>query len=103
MSEIQKSVRLLADTLDGKNQDYTGSRGEFFNFEKAAQIASIDPLDVMMSQIGIKITRLQALRGGSAQNEPFVDSFLDLAGYAIIAHAYMSVLKANEDGFDYSN
>lgn len=100
MSEIQKSVQLLADTLASKNQDYTGGRGEFFNFEKAAQIASVNPLDVMMSQIGIKVTRLQGLRGEDAQNEPFIDSLLDLAGYALIAHAYLSA-KEVPDGYPF--
>lgn len=96
MSEIQKSVQLLAETLASKNQDYTGGRGEFYNFEQSAEFASVGTLDAMLIQIGIKLTRIRGLNGmGMVTNfESFKDSFLDLAGYAIIAHAYLS---AEED------
>lgn len=104
MSEIQKSVQLLADTLVGKNQDYTGGRGEFFNFEKAAEFVSggADPLFVMLTQLGIKVTRLDSLLLGDHDQvitnfEGIKDTLLDLAGYAVIAHAYLS---ATEDAAD---
>lgn len=95
MSSIQRSAELLAETLRGKNQDYTADRGEFFNFQKAAEIANTVPFDVMIGQIGIKVTRLESLvRGISAgqtpNNEGLKDTLLDLAGYSIIAHAYLS-------------
>lgn len=95
MSNIQRSAKLLAETLQGKNQDYTANRGEFFNFEKAAEIADTVPFDVMTGQIGIKVTRLQSLvrnlnNGQTPNNEGLKDTLLDLAGYAVIAHAYLS-------------
>lgn len=109
MSEIQKSVKLLADTLVGKNQDYTASRGEFYNFQKTAEFVGggADPLFVMLTQLGIKVTRLDSLLlGGHDQVttnfEGIKDTLLDLAGYAIIAHAYLSA-QEEPDGFDYSN
>jgi hypothetical protein len=97
MSEIQRSVQLLADVLVGKNQDYTANRGEFYNFEETAKFVGggMDPLSVMLTQLGIKITRLDSLRLGYDERvatnfEGIKDTLLDLAGYAIIAHAYLS-------------
>ncbi len=95
MSHIQRSVELLAATLQGKNQDYTAGRDEFYNFEKAADIADSIPLNVMTGQIGIKVTRLESLirllrAGQIPSNESLKDTLLDLAGYAIIAHAYLA-------------
>lgn len=91
MSEIQKSVELLAKTLSSKGEDYRGTRGEFFNFERAAEIAGITPLRVILGQLGIKVTRVQEgfTPGSDLNHESVSDSLLDLAGYAIIAHAYL--------------
>lgn len=89
-SYIQSSAQLLAKTLDSKNSDYRIG-GEFSNFEQAAKFADIDVLEVMLAQIGIKFTRIQGLTGTASElrNESVKDSLLDLAGYAIIAHAYL--------------
>lgn len=91
MSRIQASVELLAETLQKKNNDYAGENGEFFNFSRSAELASVSTLAAMLVQIGVKVTRIQNLfdRPG-ASNEPLVDSLLDLAGYAVIAHAYVN-------------
>lgn len=89
-SWIQASVGTLAQTLSSKNSDYA-PEGEFSNFEQAADFAGVTTFDVMMSQLGIKVTRIKALlEHGQAENESLSDSLLDLAGYAIIAHAHMS-------------
>ena len=94
MSYIQRSVEHLAEVLQSKNEDYTANMGEFYNFEKAAHFVGggMDPLSVMLTQIGIKVTRIEALRteSYSPNFEPFKDSLLDLAGYALIAHAFLS-------------
>lgn len=88
---IQQSAGLLARTLQGKNNDYRVD-GEFSNFERAADFASTAPIKVMMTQIAIKYTRIQGgLRSDESFNyESLKDSLLDLAGYAVIAHAYLS-------------
>lgn len=88
-SYIQASAEQLAETLLSKNQDYAPT-GEFSNFEKAAEVAGISALHVMAAQAAIKMTRIQSLMRGPQSFESLVDSFLDLAGYAIIAHAYLS-------------
>lgn len=94
MSEIQRSVDLLVQTLAGKNRDYAGGAGEFYNFEQAAEFANVTMIDVVNAQIAIKLTRIKNLKIGQATYESVRDSYLDLAGYAVIAHAMLS------DGFD---
>jgi hypothetical protein len=92
-SYIQASAETLAEVLSSKNHDYAPT-GEFSNFEKAAEIAGIEPIDVMVAQAAIKMTRIQSIMGKpQAYAESMADSLLDLAGYALIAHAYLS---ANE-------
>lgn len=89
-SYIQASAEQLAETLLSKNQDYAPT-GEFSNFEKAAEVAGIGPMQVITAQAAIKMTRIESLTNhGDYNHESLVDSFLDLAGYAIIAHAYLS-------------
>jgi hypothetical protein len=88
-SYIQSSAKLLAETLSGKNGDYAPS-GEFSNFEEAAKFAGVEVHEVMLAQIAIKYSRIQRLydKDASATYESIQDSLLDLAGYAVIAHAY---------------
>lgn len=101
MSEIQRSVQLLADVLSKKNSDYTGGRGEFYNFEKSAELVGISPAQAIMIEIAKKVTRLDSLirlleYGHAPSNESMKDTLLDLAGYAIIAHAHLSAQEAEE-------
>lgn len=89
-SFIQESAGVLCKVLAGKNEDYKVDT-EFSNFERAAEFAATSPFGVMMAQIAIKYTRIQGMREESAYNyESLKDSLMDLAGYAIIAHAYLS-------------
>ena len=94
MSSIQMSAQILKDVLSRKNSDYTTDRGEFYNFEQASRFGGYDsdPLRIMLSQIAIKYTRIDSLNDNpeAANCEPLKDSLLDLAGYAVIAHAYLS-------------
>lgn len=96
-SYIQSSARLLAETLSSKNEDYR-VQGEFSNFERAAEFAMTDPMTVMMAQLAIKVTRIEGLTSfGKPNHESLKDSFLDLAGYAIIAHAYLEAMDVDSD------
>lgn len=100
MSKIQSSVELLAYTLTKRNKSYTGGREEFYNFIRSAEFAGITPLDVMFGQIGIKMTRLEGLispPGDDMDAPAILDTLLDLAGYATLAHAYMSAPGLGED------
>jgi hypothetical protein len=90
MSYIQESAEKVAKILGARNLEYAPTT-EFSNFEAAATVAGIGPLQVMTAQAAIKLTRIQALMWESeAHPEALKDSFLDLAGYATIAHAWLT-------------
>lgn len=99
-SYIAASAEHLAETLLNKNNDYAPT-GEFSNFEKAADIAGISVIELILAQVAIKMTRIQKLLNTAAvSNEPLVDSFLDLAGYATIGHAWLSYTEDPEKAED---
>jgi|SRR5437867_621487 len=89
-SWIQGALDELKFTLASKNEDYK-IEGEFSNFEFAAEIAGIEPLDAITSQLAIKLGRIKGLWASEngPQNESLVDSYKDLAGYAVILYAYV--------------
>lgn len=92
-SWIQASAETLAETLLSKNHDYA-PEGEFSNFEKAAKIAGIGTMQAILSQAAIKMTRIESLaKVKDFNHESMKDSFLDLAGYAVIAHALLSAYE----------
>ena len=84
---IGEALLDLEETLSSKNEDYKID-GEFSNFEFAGQVADLHPFDVMLTQIGIKLGRLKGL-AKDPNNEPKLDTFKDLAGYAVILYAYI--------------
>lgn len=92
-----KALANLSLTLQSKRSDYSAD-DEFGNFEGAAEAASIKVEDVMLAQVGIKLGRIKNLRdmGDTPLNEPLIDSYKDLAGYAVLAYAY--ALKRAEGG-----
>jgi hypothetical protein len=97
-SWIEAAVYELLATLASKNQDYRID-GEFSNFEHTAALVDTTPENVMLTQVGIKIGRLNGLRrsGATPNHEALLDTYKDLAGYAIILYAYaMSVTKAED-------
>lgn len=104
MSEVQKSVQLLADTLASKNQDYTAGRGEFYNFERTAEFINVSVAKVIVAEIAKKMTRLESLiklleSGVMPSNESMKDTLLDLAGYGVIAHAHLSAEENDDNGY----
>ncbi len=95
-SWIQASAKTLAETLASKNQDYAPG-GEFSTFEKTEELTGVRVMQIINAQIGIKMTRLQSLwneHEARVMNEPIVDTYMDLAGYAVIAHAYLTANSA---------
>jgi len=91
-SNIGRALDNLKRTLQAKNNDYRVDSNEFSNFYFAADVADIDPSSVMLAQIGIKIGRIKGLtsaepEGRDVNYEALLDSYQDLAGYAIILYA----------------
>lgn len=93
-SFIETALADLGITLEQKNSDYKID-GEFSNFEYAAEIAGTDTLGAIMTQIGIKLGRLKGLPE-EVYNESKLDTFKDLAGYAVILYAYAMKMEAEQ-------
>lgn len=87
----------LMDTLIKKNADYAPTT-EFSNFEKAAEFAGVSIRQAIAVQIGIKLTRIEGLSNGDhiPQYESLRDSYVDLAGYAVIAAAWLDSLGESD-------
>lgn len=98
-SWIQSALDDLSHNLASKNEDYRID-GEFSNFEHTAALVDTTPEDVILTQIGIKLGRLNGLRrsGGRPNNEALIDTYHDLAGYAVILYAY--IMSTREDVLD---
>lgn len=97
MSYIQRAIEEIGETLSSKNQDYRVD-GEFSNFEYAAQVSGVTDLSVetvILTQLGIKLGRLKGLPDDPA-NESRLDTYKDLAGYAVILYAYAMKLREEE-------
>ena len=87
MSYIEAALEELTATLASKNADYRID-GEFSNFEFAAEAAGIETYRAILSQLAIKLGRLKGIEGKDVSNETSLDTYKDLAGYAVILFAY---------------
>jgi hypothetical protein len=75
---------------DRKNHDYAEDGNPYSNFEKAAALAGIEPVQAVLTLIGVKTARIAELNKGKQANfEPLEDSLRDLAVYSVIALAMM--------------
>src|SRR5437879_36007 len=92
LSYIEVALEELTVTLASKNQDYRID-GELSNFEFAAEAAGIETYRAILSQLAIKLGRLKGIEGKDVNNETALDTYKDLAGYAIILYAYALSLQ----------
>lgn len=85
---ILQALSQLKETLTAKQTDYA-NEDPFNNFREAAQTAGITERQIALALVGIKLSRIRNLEQNNkeAVNEPLLDSYLDLAGYAIILYA----------------
>lgn len=99
MSSEPEYIGMALDTLNAvltsKNQDYRIT-GEFSNFEFAGYNAGIPVDTVMLTQLFIKLGRLKGL-DKDPNNESRLDTYKDLAGYAIILYAYALARQSESD------
>lgn len=114
-SSFQELLNKFSDLHKKKNADYSGNKGQYFNFEYAAQMIepmikeTYDPIHVVfMVMYGIKIAREIVLleHGRVANNESVLDTMNDLAVYSIIHNACMQDhLKKEQDeiAYEYEN
>lgn len=75
----------MVELHDRKQKDY-GSQADPFANLRASTVMGIEPWKATVVRMNDKMTRLHAaVRGQNLANESVVDSFMDLAVYAIIA------------------
>lgn len=90
ISYMEAALVELQSVLVERNRDYKID-SEFSNFEFAGSISGVETVDVILSQLSIKLGRIKGLRGKapSENNQlALLDSYKDLAGYATILFAY---------------
>lgn len=72
-----------------KSADYASPADLYLNFRRNADMVALPgytPLVDCFSMVARKLGRIANLRGRSAQNEGVLDSYLDLAVYAVLAY-----------------
>lgn len=86
---MEEALKDLDTTLVQRNKAYKLD-GEFSNFEFAAELAGVAPLDVIMAQTMIKLGRIKGqMKNGESGFDSMLDSYRDFAGYATIMFAYV--------------
>lgn len=94
-SRVAEILHADADLYERKAADYSPDPARRFeNFEEAARFASgvtgkaLEPVDVAIVLMGVKLARLRSLGvAGVARNEAVVDTLRDLRVYAAIVEA----------------
>lgn len=95
-SWVQSALTDLSHNLASKNEDYRID-GEFSNFESVAKALGIPVETAILTQLYTKLGRLQGL-SNSPNHEAKIDTYHDLAGYAVILYAY--IMSTREDVLD---
>lgn len=85
-ARFHELLRIAGDTHDRKQTDYGKGDDPFANV-RASEEWGVDGWVGAMVRLTDKVRRLQSLRGkGYLANESALDSFLDIAVYALIAY-----------------
>lgn len=89
-SKFNRAIAEIQTTHDKKNQDYATDENPYSNFELAAQIAGVEPIEVFKTLIGVKLARLVELeaKGKTPNFESIEDTWKDLAVYAAMGYSY---------------
>lgn len=89
---LYDAMKEIVDTFTAKGQDYSRSEDAWdSNFRFTSELFGIAPWDSAHFNVAQKLARLAALRhrGRGPLNEPAIDSYRDIAVYAVIAHALL--------------
>lgn len=102
-SAFERALITMVATARKKRADYASDADEFSNFRDQADFADFEsPALAALYQVVSKLTRVKALRrnGRMAEtaNEAVDDTFLDIAVYAVLAHAMWLEERAAEPG-----
>lgn len=100
LQQHEKITTQARQTLDGKNDDYTGDDDALANFRRYSDLNVCDMETGILSRIVDKISRLSSLvdRERSVEDETFEDTVEDLINYSIILSvAYEEGEQPKED------
>jgi len=94
---LAEAMQNIANTLGGKGKDYQLDSDPWSGFRRAAAHKGLELWELADILEEHKLSRVATLdtNGRGAQNEAVADSYLDKAGYAILAYAML--LDAQED------
>lgn len=79
----------MVETNRKKRADYANDDNIFANFDKNAATMALEgytALEDCLSMVSRKLGRITNLRGRDPSNESVLDSYLDLAVYAVLAY-----------------
>lgn len=96
--EFEKLLIPMVETNRKKRADYATDGDAYLNFRRNAMMLDLEDYDALtdcLSMVSRKFGRIINLRGRDATNETVVDSYLDMAVYAILA--YGLALEAAEE------
>ena len=74
--------------LESKGSDYAGEDNALKAFNLAADFAGVTTNQAIDVMIGIKLARIQSLRGKEAKHESVMDTYKDLQNYFDIRLAF---------------
>ena len=85
IEHFEEMVLRMRNTLINKGDDYANA-DRLSNFKYTAAICGLQPRQIVLTMIAIKVARLGVLlnKPDGPINEPIADSILDLANYAIL-------------------
>ena len=90
---FQDILAQMGEVREKKRNDYAGTIPELWcaNFVLQALIRGGTVEESFLALVGTKVPRIMTLRakGGEAENEPFEDTLLDLANYAVLWQAFV--------------
>jgi hypothetical protein len=95
---FEKLLIPMVETSRAKAADYAAIDDYFQNFRRNAEVMDLEgytALEDCLSMVARKLGRIVNLRGREPSNEAVLDSFLDMAIYAILT--YGLALEAAEE------
>lgn len=97
---FEKLLIPMVETNRAKRADYASEDDMYLNFRRNAEMMDLEGFDALedcLSMVSRKFGRIVNLRGRDATNETVVDSFLDLAVYAVLAYGLALEAAEGED------
>lgn len=83
------AVIRCAEVMVPRRGKYAGSQHSYFNFVDLAKRMSMDIMQVFLFYVNIKLSRIGVTAGKNFEDEKWVDSWIDLANYALLGLGWL--------------